>query len=135
MLVSNDPLKFFLAHQARFWFTRHEKKIFALNFSISTSKKHLAEVPLAKFEPSLYINVFLSGMNVSAIQTATRVPTGSVLARIWSDVSSRTRLAGRRALLHKAKSICLTLVCCVLCELCESLLSLEDTCMVLIAIF
>jgi len=30
------------------------KKKSALNFSISTSKIHLAEVPLAKFESSLY---------------------------------------------------------------------------------
>jgi hypothetical protein len=42
----------------------------------------------------------------------------SILGRIWCDVSSRTCLAG-------LSIFCFTLVCCVLCEFCESLLALE----------
>jgi hypothetical protein len=39
---------------ALFWSSRHEKKTSAHNFSISTSKIHLAEAPSDKIELSLY---------------------------------------------------------------------------------
>jgi len=45
MLVSNVLLLVFLAHQAWFWSSLEVNKTLALNFSISTSKIHLAEEP------------------------------------------------------------------------------------------
>jgi len=48
MLVSNALLEVTQKDQPWFWSSRHEKKISALNFSISTSKTHLAEVPSLK---------------------------------------------------------------------------------------
>ena len=48
MLVSSALLVVFLAHLARFWSSPHVNKTSAINFSISTSKIHLAEVPSLK---------------------------------------------------------------------------------------
>ena len=49
----------------------------------------------------------------------------SILGRIWCDVSSRTCLAGLSVLCIKRSVRWFTLVCCVLCEFCESVLALE----------
>ena len=51
MLVSNDLLRISPRRQAWFWSFWHVKKISALNFSISTSKIHMAEVPSLKYNP------------------------------------------------------------------------------------
>ena len=48
----------------------------------------------------------------------------SIFGQDWCDVSFRTCLAGLSGLLHKEK-LSFSLVYCVLCELCESILALE----------
>jgi len=49
----------------------------------------------------------------------------SVQGWIEIDVSFRTCLAGLSAICKKQSVFCFALLCCVLCELCESVLALE----------
>ena len=54
MLVSNDLLRVFLAHNASFWSSRHVEKNPSSQFFDLDIENLVGRATLAKFEPSLY---------------------------------------------------------------------------------